>query len=82
MSTDLNKIEMKTEGGDEACIVLRNSSSTGQFLLPYMKSAVRQKELCVSLKEKSEKHICGRETILKRKVQRHIYRYYKQLGEP
>lgn len=43
LSTDLNKVEMKTEGGDKVCIVLLNSSSIGQFLLPYMKSAIRQK---------------------------------------
>jgi len=41
LSIDLNKVEMKTEGG--VCIVLLNSSSIGQFLLPYMKSAIRQK---------------------------------------
>lgn len=43
LSTELNKTEMKTEGGDEDCIVLLNCSSIGQFLLPYMKSVIRQK---------------------------------------
>jgi hypothetical protein len=53
LSTDWNKIEMKTEGGDEDHIVLLNSSSTGQFLLPYMKSTIRQKEIvCISEEEK------------------------------
>jgi hypothetical protein len=81
LSTDLNKVETKIEGGDEVCIVLLNSSSIGQSLLPYMKSAIRRKGI-VSLKEKSEKHISCTETILKIKVQRHIHRYYKQLSEP
>jgi hypothetical protein len=53
LSTDLNKIKMKTEGGDEDCIVLLNSSSIGQFLLPYMKSAIRQKGIvCIFEAEK------------------------------
>jgi len=34
---------MKTEGGDEDCTVLLKSSSIAQFLLLYMKSAIRQK---------------------------------------
>ena len=43
LSTDLNKIETKTEGGDEVCIVLLNNSSIGQFLLPHVKLGIRQK---------------------------------------
>lgn len=44
---------MKTEGGDEVCIVLLNSSSIGQFLLSYTKSAIRQKGIvCILEGEK------------------------------
>lgn len=45
LSIDLNKIEMKTEGGDEDCVILLNNGTVGLYLPPYINSAIRQKEI-------------------------------------